>query len=94
MKMNRQIAIERCVAELLRDRNVFRATQYISPKETVKATRQFPLHKSYDSETYVITFGRPNYTERKFIKLCKQASEPFPITEPQLKFYPTKRKAA
>jgi hypothetical protein len=32
----------------------------------------------------VVTIGKPNYAERKFIELAKKAGEPFPIKKIQL----------
>lgn len=59
------------------------ATAYLSPKETVKAT----LRQKTRSQTEVLlTIGRPNYREQRFIKLCQKAGETFPIKRLQLRF--------
>ena len=68
------------------------AVKYISDKEVVKATRRFKPSKRNTREEVLLTIGRPNYAERKFIKLCKKAGEPFPVKKVQLKLYPDKRK--
>ena len=64
----------------------YRATKYISPKMTVKATRRHKLDKRAPIQEFVITIGKPNYLERLFIKLLKKSGEPFPVRKIQLKF--------
>lgn len=67
------------------------AVKYISDKEVVKATRISKPDKR-DVQTHILlTIGRPNYAERKFVKLCKKAGEPFPVKKVQLKLYPVKK---
>lgn len=65
-----------------------RATKYIDEKTTAKATR-ITYRKNHRPRNKVleirITVGRPNYLERKFIKLLKEAAEPFPVKKIQLK---------
>ena len=64
-----------------------RATKYLSPTETVKATLQGGTYERARrrQDTILITFGRPNYAEQQFIKLAKKAGEPFPIRKVQIK---------
>jgi predicted pyridoxine 5'-phosphate oxidase superfamily flavin-nucleotide-binding protein len=67
------------------------ATKYISEQKTVKAT----IHGRHDRRQQIImlvTIGRPNFCERKFIKLAKKAGEPFPIKKIQIKWPKTKEK--
>mgnify|MGYP001605604686 CR=1 FL=1 len=68
---------------------IFRATKYISPALVVKATRQRYkgklLTRSARQETILVTIGKPNWRERRFIRQCQQAEEPFPIRKIQLK---------
>ena len=45
-----------------------RATKYLSPKHTVKVTRQRKPDRRYRQETFLVTIGGPNYLERLFIK--------------------------
>ena len=67
-----------------------RAVKYLSETETVVAAR--PMYqgrrprKNGRSTTVVVTFGKPNYEARAFIKRAKKAGEPFPIRKVQLKF--------
>ena len=69
------------------------ATKYLSPKLTIKATRQGKMRKGERQMTIVVTIGRPNYAEREFIRQAIKAGEPFPIRKSLLK-YESKRKAA
>ena len=62
-------------------------TKYFSPKEIVRATVKRFHGKLYGKNREIIfTIGRPNYAERKFIKNCLKAKEPFPIKRLQLKW--------
>lgn len=65
-----------------------KATKYVSPTLTVKATRQYKLDRRDSRETFVVSIGRPNYKETQFIKQCKAAGEKFPVKNIQLKWYP------
>ena len=68
-----------------------KATVYIARDYVVKATRKDKLDRRNKSETFVVTMGRPNYLERKFIKLCEKAGEPFPVKKVVLKPWPVAR---
>lgn len=63
-----------------------RATKYISPKHTVKVTRQRALDRRERAATFLVTIGTPNYRERQFIKDAVKAGEAFPIRKVQLQF--------
>jgi hypothetical protein len=65
----------------------YKATKYISERETLKATRKRYKGKIYKGHAVEIMFtlGKPNYLERDFIKTCKKAGEPFPIKKIQVK---------
>jgi diaminopimelate epimerase len=67
------------------------AVKYVSEKEVVKATRRGKPSKRACQTQVLLTIGRPNYAERKFIKLCQKAGEPFPVKKVQLKLYPAKK---
>ena len=64
-----------------------KAVKFVTPTYTVKVTRQRKLDRRDKSETFLVTTGKPNYLERKFIKLAVRAREPFPIKKIQLKFF-------
>ncbi len=65
-----------------------KATKYFSEVEVVKATRKtFRSMAGKPVRTEMsFTYGRPNYEERKFIRLAKRAGEAFPIKKIQLRF--------
>jgi hypothetical protein len=71
-----------------------RVTKYISPKLTVKATHQGKHDRRDKSNTVLVTIGRPNYSEREFIKTAQKAGEPFPVKKVQIKWPKQKAKAA
>jgi len=68
-----------------------RATFYRDPKFTIKATRTAKPRANCRYESFIVTVGQPNYAERKFIKDCQKAGEPFPVRDVQLKAFPKKR---
>ncbi len=75
---------------LLGDGGARKATKYFSPTLVAKATRRHKGTKRDRTTEILVTIGRPNYAERKFIKTALAAGEQFPIKGIQLKFYPTK----
>lgn len=56
-----------------------RATSYVSPNLTVKATRLFKKRPRERQSDIRLTIGKPNFRERAFIKDCVRAGEPFPV---------------
>ena len=82
------------VAAALLDSGARKATLYLSPKLTIKASR--PRYKGRkaiedrrDSRVDVqFTAGAPNFEERLFIRSALKAGEPFPVKKVQLKFLP------
>lgn len=72
------------------------ATKFVGPKEIVRATRVL-IGKKIDKRNNIdirLVIGRPNYSERKFVKDCQKANEKFPVKKIQLRFPPKKKKAA
>ena len=73
--------------KVLIDMEAVKATLYNSPKEIVRVVRKTYHGKILKGNVEIIlTIGKPNFIEREFIKLCKQAGERFPIKKVQLKF--------
>lgn len=72
---------------------VRKVTKYFAPDLVVKATLLHRPDGRTKQVTAVVTTGRPNYVERKFIKACLKAGEPFPIAKPQLKLFKPKKAA-
>jgi hypothetical protein len=68
------------------------AVKYLSPDLIIKATRQRKPDRRTDSNTILLTYGVPNYSETEFIKKCKMVGEPFPVKKIQVKWYPEKKK--
>lgn len=92
--MNKQIqnAINNVMAEMLYDAGVVRSVvKYVDPKTVVRATRRHKPDRRNSRTEFVLTIGAPNYLERKFVKLCVKAGEPFPVKKVQYKFYPAKK---
>lgn len=86
MKITR-IAVMKAVMAILECPDLKRATVYLDDKTTVKCTRYRPVDRQMRVESVVLTFGRSNYAERKFIKLCKKAGQKFPVGKSQLKWF-------
>ena len=80
MKISRKLFGQ--LAEIILEGGAKRATKYLGPNLTVKATLQGSRHR-YDN-TLVVSIGRPNWKERKFIKACQRANEPFPVKKVQI----------
>lgn len=89
--MNAGSAIAKLYNALTGSHKVRKVVAYCSPTMTVKLTRQ-RLDRRASRHTYLLTIGRPNYAERKFIKTLIKAKEPFPVKKIQLYFYPEKKK--
>lgn len=88
-------AVKEAVEALLRtDSN--KATKFISEKEVVRATRRLiggKIAKTGNIEV-TLTFGKPNFAERKYVKALKAAKEPFPVKKVWLKAVPVSKKKA
>lgn len=78
--------IGECVSEVLGG-SVRRATAYISPKLTIKATAQRRPDKRSKSATVLVTIGAPNFLERRFIRVCQKAGMAFPLRQVQWKHW-------
>ena len=82
------------VVRVLIDSKSYRATKYLSPKLVVNATRKL-YGRKVENERYgidvILTIGRPNYRQRKFIKQCVKAGEPFPVKKIHLQQPPKER---
>lgn len=65
-------------------------TTYVSATQTVRVSRRTMAYsgtKKFSRGTIelAVTVGKPNYTQRNFIKACRKAGEPFPVRKVQLK---------
>jgi hypothetical protein len=77
------------LSAMLFDLKLKRATKYLRPDLVVKLTRALIARKNARGETLHLTYGKPNFAERRFIRLA--AGEPFPVKKVQLKAFPKKR---
>lgn len=85
-------AVSDVVNSLMAIPNLKHATKYLSPKRTIRGTLIGRMRKNQRRITLALSIGSPNYKERKFIKDCVKAEEPFPVRKVQLKIQPVKRK--
>jgi hypothetical protein len=89
MSASQTAAVSRSVVAALLENGASRATKFISESETITAKRVLwkgKLDKRERRVQVALSFGRPNYAERGFIRRCKKAGEPFPVKKIQLKF--------
>jgi hypothetical protein len=82
--------IGECVSAVLGDSNMRRATAYISPTLTIKASAQRRYRKNEKSVTVLVTVGKPNFEQRRFIRVCQKAGMCFPLRQISWKFWPKK----
>ena len=62
------------------------ATKYLAENQIVRATRKmYSGRPSRSKVEIVLQIAKPNFLERKFVKLCKKAGEPFPVQNIQYK---------
>lgn len=86
--------IDVAVALMLVDKTIKRATKYYSPKRTMKVTRQRPPSGRERGETFLVSVGKPNFAERKFIADCQKAGEKFPVRKLLVTHYPRRKRRA
>lgn len=82
------------VVKTLLESDAAKVTAFLSPNLTVKASRVMfggRIDKRDARADVRVTIGVPNYAERRFIKACKDAGEPFPIKRLQVKLPPERR---
>lgn len=65
--------------EAVLNRGYKKATYYASPSSVTKVTYQGKRDKRDRQATLIVTTGRPNYAEKKFINWCLKAKEKFPL---------------
>lgn len=78
------------IGDVVTGNNIRRATAYISPKLTMKATAQRRQDKRDKFATVLVTVGTPNFIERRFIRACQKSGVVFPVTGIQWKLWPKK----
>jgi hypothetical protein len=81
-----RISITKAVEAVLELPSVRKATVFQHPELTVVATKRHKGTKR-DRIEVLLTIGRPNSRNRKFVKDYQKAGEPFPVRRVQLEFY-------
>lgn len=89
MKVTRK-AIAQCVETLL-ECGCRTATVYFDEDTIVRATSRFKPRRGQNTDI-ILTIGRPNFVERRFIRLCKKDGEPLPVRKVQVKWWPSAQK--
>ena len=84
------MTIDAMLQELRNSMDVRQVTYYATPDEIVRITRQGRQKLSDRSKTFLLTYGKPNYAEREFIKKAQHVGQQFPL-ELKLKYFPTKQ---
>lgn len=86
------------VVKMLIETRAHKAVKYLSQNFVVRAVA--PLYngkvrsRAEKSTTIVLSIGKPNFRERRFIKTLVKAKEPFPVRNIIIKMPPVPRKAA
>ena len=81
------------IVTVLLENAAYSATRYLAPNLVVRAVRIGGKHKIPRRIYISVKIDRPNYLERRFIKACLKAKEPFPIKKDQLRFPKPAKKA-
>ncbi len=85
MKLTRSAIAK--VSSCLLETKAKKATCFLSKDFVVRAVRGLKPDKRSRSHSFLVTFGKPNFAERQFIKSCIKAGEPIPVRKVQLKFF-------
>lgn len=79
----------------MRVEGVKTATKYLAPDLTARLTIDKLSLTPREQRLFLrLTVGRPNWTEKQFIKQCIKAGEKFPVRKVQLKFKAAKKRRA
>jgi hypothetical protein len=68
--------IRKSLARLVDDPNLRRVTTFLSPKVTVKVTRQSRKRANAKQQTFLLSVGSPNFLERRELKKIKAFPQP------------------
>lgn len=82
--------IGKVVRTLVETEGARKVTAFLSPTMTVKASfvlfgGKSPSERARSADIR-LTIGDPNFAERRFIKDCRRAGEPFPVKKLQVRF--------
>jgi hypothetical protein len=73
--------ISQSLAALAERPELKRATVYVSPKVTVKVTRQKRTRANAKQQTFLLSVGSPNFLERRSLKSGKINKYPLQVYE-------------
>lgn len=88
MKIN-ELTVYDVVGTVIDNPKIKSATKYLSNKKVIRATRRtYKLGRRHytDPLEILVSVCKPNYRERQFIKMCKQARVAFPVRNIQLRW--------
>lgn len=92
MTTTRDRAIAAVIKEV-QEEGVLRVTKYLAEDLTIKATRVICKGaRKTDPIELRVCIGQPNYKERRYIKLLKEAGEPFPVKKVIIHRRPNQKK--
>lgn len=75
------------IINLLIETGAAKATKFISKKSIIRASRTIYKGKIVKGNVEIrLTIGKPNFSEREFIKVLKKSGEKFPVKNIILKF--------
>lgn len=74
------------VLECVLEGGAKQATAYLSPKDVIKATCRTKHRSRAQTVETVVTVGRPNYSDREYIRDLIKAGERFPVRKIRLKW--------
>jgi len=80
------------VAAAIISNNAYQAVKYVSPKLTLKITRQHKAKSRDTRATFIVTMGRPAFREAARIKQYQKSGVAFPIRNIEIRFKDYKKK--
>lgn len=93
MKIPRN-AVTAVVVAVLECPELKRATKFLDAKTIVRCTRPKRCYGYERWDNVVLTVGRPNHAERKFIRDCQRNHVEGQMKHLQLKWWPKQKKGA
>ena len=66
--------------------NAYRGTKYMNETEVINVRRYRSTNNRKQPTEFIVTIGKPNDRERKFIQRCKKERQRFPVPIVQLQF--------
>jgi len=81
------MTVDKMIATLQANRLLSKVTYFGATDMVVKVSRQHKSDYRDHQSTYIVTAGRPNYAEKKFIDRCFEAGQSLPLRKLQLKYW-------